>query len=359
MEEDQEEGLGPLGQELSRQASGASLPSGGHPPELSGDDAAGGLLPAPDEEGGRQIAVPTDNQLQLMLASAGDGCSLAELEKAAATLLGYAKRQKHMKEELFKVAEWHLRVKRKLGTILKQTVSWGGDRSRSHDATLLDDGLPCGVDKHAAKRFRRLADIEDSVFQHYLAKTRQRSGTPSEAGAIRSAAPGVVTGKVSRKQGKRSKNGIGAVEVSPQVLDAIERCLGDIDVCVGGTKVKCRRRVAGAKLTVDDLQGIVFVTARVDPAIWLEKLVEMKNSAQCQQAIVLMPARTGASWFRQFSGANWHLYFLEDPDEPTVAAYIGTRSRAFFAVMHDHGLVVIVDKQSAETRSPISESLLR
>jgi hypothetical protein len=53
------------------------------------------------------------------------------------------------------------------------------------------------------------------------------------------------------------------------------------------------------------------------------------------------------------------LYFLEDPDEPTVAAYIGTRSRAFFAVMHDHGLVVIVDKQSAETRSPISESLLR
>ena len=200
IEEDQEEGLGPLGQELSRQASGASLPSGGHPPELSGDDAAGGLLPAPDEEGGRQIAVPTDNQLQLMLASAGDGCSLAELEKAAATLLGYAKRQKHMKEELFKVAEWHLRVKRKLGTILKQTVSWGGDRSRSHDATLLDDGLPCGVDKHAAKRFRRLADIEDSVFQHYLAKTRQRSGTPSEAGAIRSATPGVVTGKVSRKQ---------------------------------------------------------------------------------------------------------------------------------------------------------------
>lgn len=304
----------------------------------------GGLLPVPAvqvDDSKRQVMVPTGGEMELMLSRAGDGESLAALAKAAATLVEVAKRQDLMKQQLFEIAEWHLQVKRKLGGLLIQTISWGGDRSRCHDDTLLPGSLPKNLNRSAAKRCRRLAEIEESVFQKYLEKMRSQSGAPSEAGAVKFAAPSGATAS-GRKPRKKARSGVGDIKVTPDVLDAIVRCLGDIDVCAGGAHVTCRRRVVGAELTADDIRGIVLVTARVDPEVWLKQIAELRSRAQCDQVVVLLLAETAASWFRHFSGVRWHLCFLADTDEPVVAAYIGSRSEGFFAAMQGYGLVVSV-----------------
>jgi hypothetical protein len=275
-----------------------------------------------------------------MLSDHDDGDSLVDLEKAAASLLDLAKRQDIVQAKLFEVAEWHLRVKRKLGRVLMQTVSPGGDRSRLQAATLLPGGLPDGIDKFAARRCRKLAEIEDSAFEEYLLQVQRSTRIPSAAGATAFAFRNKRSPSPQKRGRKKPRPDSGELEVSSHVLDAIERCLGNIDVCVGRAKVRCLKRVEGARLASADAQGTVFVTARVDEEVWLNKFVELKRSARCEQVVVLLPAETSATWFRHFSGARWHLCFLTDSREPTLVAYIGKRSEAFFAVMHEYGVVL-------------------
>jgi hypothetical protein len=300
MEEDHEEEREPPRQDLRQgPGDGPSQPTGPLPP-ASPDDESDGPLPVsavPPDTGSGYMVVPTRSELELMLTNAADGNSLAELERAAASLLEVARRQDLAKEHLFEIAEWHLTVKRTLGVLLLQTDARGGDRANSQAKTLLNSGLPRGLDKSLASRCRELARIDSTDWDAYLVSRRSVSRIPSVEGALNFGKSKAHSAVPKRRVRKKTKCLSGDVEVSPQVLDAIERCLGYIDVCVGGALVECRRHVAGAKVTPGDLQGIVLVTARVDPEVWLEKLVELKNSAQCQQAIVLMPAQTGASWF--------------------------------------------------------------
>lgn len=302
---------------------------------LEAGDESGALLPAlpgDTEAPGWQLALPASGELERMLSEREDGDSLVDLEKAAASLLDLAKRQNLAKQQLIELAEWHLRVKRKLGGILLQVDGRGGDRAKAQAALLLD--------RSAARRLRQLARIAATDWDDYMVSARSVSRIPSGEGALRFAKSKSHSSVPKRAKGAKPKAGPGDVEVSSQVLDAIERCLGNIDVCVGGAKVSCLKRVAGAKLTVADLQGTVLVAARVDAELWLNKFVELKRSTQCEQVIVLLPVETSASWFRHFSSARWHLCFLSESHEPTLAAYIGKRSEAFFAAMHEHGVVL-------------------
>ena len=126
-----------------------------------------------------------------------------------------------MKQQLFEIAEWHLRVKRKLGVLLTQTESRGGDRAKCHADTLLNGGRPGSLGPGAAKRCRRLAEIEEAVFSQYLEGLRSSLTPPSDAGAVRFANPGVAPA-AARPSSKRKRSG-GCVEVTPGVLDAIRR----------------------------------------------------------------------------------------------------------------------------------------
>lgn len=309
-------------------------------PEAGGEP---GLLPAhpgDTEAAGWQLALPASEDLERILSEREDGDSLVDLEKAAASLLDLAKRQDIVQAKLCEVAEWHLRVKRKLGRVLMQTVSRGGGRARLHAATLLPGSLPFGIDKFAARRCRKLAEIDDSSFAEYLVQVQRRTRIPSAAGAIAFASRSERSPSPQKRGRKKTKPHFEEIEVSNHVIEAIERCLGSIDVCVGGAKVRCSRRVAGAKLTAADVQGTVLVTARVDAEVWLDKFIELKRGAQCEQVVVLLPVETSASWFRLFSRARWHLCFLSESREPALAAYTGKRSEAFFAAMHEHGVVL-------------------
>lgn len=296
-------------------------------------------------EASRQLALPARKNLDLMLRQSEDGDSLVKLEKAAATLLEFAKRQERLKERLFEVTEWHLRVKRKLGIILSQTVSRGGDRAKSRAATLPPGRLPSGIDKHAAKRCRRLAHIEDVVFESYLKRAAIQSRAPSAAGAIAfSEHVGSPCTRSPRRKLKAHKNSPSRTDVqaSPGILDAIARCLGDIDVCVGDVDIQCHRRVAGPDVCPTDMNGTVLISWRLNPTEWIAKLSDLRRDARIDQAVVLLPAETSSSWFRHFSGAPWHLCFLGGEREPVVAAYIGSRTEGFLASIHEHGLVVKV-----------------
>ena len=123
--------------------------------EVGGDVSAAGpleVVPIPPgvEGASGAVLVPTHGQMDVMLAESNDFDSLVDLEKAADALKEVAKRQDSMTAQFVEIAAWHLRVRRKLGLLMLQTVRWGGDRSRSSTATLLDGALPDGVDKHAS-----------------------------------------------------------------------------------------------------------------------------------------------------------------------------------------------------------------
>lgn len=302
---------------------------------LEAGDEPGSLLPArlgDTEASGWQLALPASGELERMLSECEDGDSLVDLEKAAASLLDLAKRQSLAKQQHIELAEWHLRVKRKLGGILLQVDGRGGNRAKAQAALLLD--------RSAARRFRQLARIAVTDWDAYMVRARSVSRIPSGEGALRFAKSTSRSAVPKRTRGTKPKSRAGDVEVSSEVLDAIERCLGNIDVCVGDAKVSCSKHVVGAKLTEADVQGTVLVTAPVDAEVWLNKFVELKRGAQCEQLVVLLRAETSASWFRHFSCARWHLCFLAESHEPTLVAYIGKRSEAFFAAMHEHGVVL-------------------
>jgi hypothetical protein len=277
-----------------------------------------------------------------MLHQAEDGDSLVELQKAVATLLHAAERQERLRHRHFEVAVINLEVQRKIGAILLQTDARGGDRANSQAGTLLNSGLPSGLKRSSASRCRGLARIEKTAWNDYLVSRRSVSRIPSAEGAVNFAKSKTPSAGSKRAVRKKSKSRSGDIEVSPQALDALERCLGDIDVCVGDAAVNCRHRLSGAKLATDDLSGTVFINARVDPDVWLKRMVELKSSAQCRQVVILLRTEPGHSWLSHFSGDPWHLCFLEGAEGPVVAAFIGVRTEGFFAGMHDHGLVVSV-----------------
>lgn len=308
-----------------------------------GSDSGGSLVPLPESLGEvrePQVLVPTGSEMELMLAKAVDGDSLADLAKATAALVAVAKRQASLKRRLFGIAAFDLKVKRKLGLLLMQVECRGGDRAKCHRATLPNGGRPKDLNGSAAKRCRRLAEIDEVIFQHYLEDARDRSGRPSEAGALRFAKSGSEA--VPRKPRTKRKAKGGDVEVSPDVLDAISRCLGDIDVCVGDAEVECRIRVAGSKLQPKHLDGVVFVSANVESATLLEEVSGARSRAQCSQAVLLLPMETCASWLGSMSAQNWHVCFLDEGNAHVAVAYLGKRTEAFHVCMHEHGVVMSV-----------------
>lgn len=300
---------------------------------------AAGLAGAVDGgAAGGQLVVPARQELELMLASAEDGDSLAALERAAATLLEVAKRQNVIQEQLREVAEWGLRVKRKLGVLLAQTDARGGDRAKLHAAIL----LPGNLTPSAASRLRQLARIEEADFARYLERARIHASIPTMAGCIRLSHQESRHGKARKAARRNAAHPVRDIEVAPQVLDAIERCLGTIDVCVGDASVNCAKRLEADTLTAAKLQGTVLLGTCVDPSVWIDRVVKQQQSARCHQAVILLQAETNASWFRCLARARWTLCFLTSAERAVVAAYIGARTEAFFVAMQQHGLVAHV-----------------
>lgn len=294
------------------------------------------IVPAPPEPTGG-VLVPTSGQMDVMLAESNDFDSLVDLEKAADALKEVAKRQDSMKAQLMEIAAWHLRVRRKLGLLLRQTVRWGGDRSRSSMATLLDGALPDGVDKHASRRCRRLADIPDDLFDGYLAKCLERGRPPSFGGALR-VAPADEPRKAAKP--RRHKGGDVSETIPPVILDIVARVFGEVDVLVGDGDVKCAKKCKADTLRPNDLRGCVIVTDCPDPATWLPKLAALRKSAAIEQVAVVLAPETSAAWFIQAALDEWVFGFVPGDRCMPMIALQGRREGLFAAVGLARGVVV-------------------
>ena len=300
------------------------------------------------------VALPTSVELHEILAASTDGPSLAELDKFAATFVDAARRRDLPFEELFAINEWHLCVKRKLGTILASVDNRGGNRSKSRAAPLPNGGLPSGVNKSAARRCRQLARIRDEVFSRYLETAAATHRLPSASGVVSFATgpamaipdpardPARIPGSAGTA-GVRSRNTSKAateVPVEPEVLDSLERGLGDVEVCFGSAPIRCRQRVTNANPAVTNVRGTVVITAAIDPSLLLPRIKDLHSVGRCFQAVAFLTANTAAKWFDQLADPGWSVCFLAERKPPVIAAYVGSRAAAFAASMRAHGVVM-------------------
>src|SRR5688572_16370147 len=164
--------------ETRRVSSEPASPAQASPPSQPGADGEQRLVTSSTprfelalrREGG--LAVPADDHLRLILAEAKLTGRLRDLRQMVAAWEAVAEKCDLVFEEMVRLAVFRLDVERDLGAELAQTVRHGGDRSRSARATLLDGGLPDGITKQQAAKYRALAAIPDQAFRAYVEKAR-------------------------------------------------------------------------------------------------------------------------------------------------------------------------------------------
>lgn len=274
-----------------------------------------------------QLAVPSSVELDVILARAETGDDIAGVERMAAACIDLAKHCDQLKGRLAEFSILRLRSRRRLGLVLLQTDRRGGDRSKWLGATLLDRGLPRGVDPTTAKKCRNLARMRDEVIEAYFTRAAASGKVPSESGALRFAA-GVPwengNERAKQRRARKSKPAAGgALIVPPEILDSLQRLFGDIDVCVGEAKVKCRSKQNASTLREKDLHGSVLILQCHDPASWLPKLAQMRRSSKIDEAVVILPADTAALWFKDLVTDDWVLCFPCSVQPALLLAHLG------------------------------------
>lgn len=297
-----------------------------------------------------EIALPTYEQLHQVLAVHADGPSLAELEKVAAMFVDAAKRRELPHEQLFEITEWHLQVKRKLGTILAGVDNRGGNRSKSRAAPLPNGGLPSGLNKSAARRYRQLARICDETFSRYVETVARSLRLPSASGAVGFAATEANAARnpsarpdpdeAARTGLHQRRRSAVDVPVEPEVFASLERGLGDVEVCFGSAPIRCRHRLTDANPAADNVRGTVVITSPIDPSLLLPRIKDLHSVGRCFQAVAFLNANTSARWFDQLANPDWSVCFLADCKPSVIAAYVGSRAAAFAVSMRPHGVVM-------------------
>lgn len=294
-----------------------------------------GFAPALPSGLGGGLVVPSSAQMELMLAGANDVESLADLEKAAATLQELARRHEAMKAKLAEISAYHMRVRRKLGVLLSQTVKHGGDRARWHSVTLLDGALPESINRKSSSRLQALAGIPEDVFEDYLRQNIEKGKESSWRSALQLAKQTSSKPKKAASTKKRSRAAKHEpVAVCDAVIECVSRTLGDVDICVGPLRLQCRKHITTAILKDGDLRGNVFVAECHDPERWLPTLTAMRRGGSIEQVAVLVACDPCSAWFRDALRGAWQFGAL--PGAGCLIAHHG-RAEAFRAAMHEMG----------------------
>lgn len=308
----------------------------------------GALVPlAPTTEGEMALSVPTDSQLMEALQQAEAPDELVRLGQMAAAYLDVSRRCHAAVAELSRLSKFRLRSRHKLGQVIAATVRHGGNRKRSGGSWV--GSLPKGLSRAEAKRCRDLAKIEASVLEAYLLSVERRGQVPKESGAHKyakersqPAEDSAVVQPGSRRPAARSRGLVRAPELPTDLLDAVLRALGEIDVCVGRAGVPAKLRVEGAALAEKHLRGVVFVPWCKDPTQCLVRLAELHAAGRVSRALVVVSGTPWEPWFRsvQQSSPGWE-WCIVTGDQPSVlVAYIGQQAQGFRLVFRDIGPVL-------------------
>lgn len=281
---------------------------------------------------GNMLTVPPAAVLAEAVAAATTVEELIDLDKMFVVMQAAAKQLDLALSEAIRLAVAHLRARRKLGLVLMQTVWRGGNRSKCHRDTLLEGALPAGIDGNQSRRLRKLATIPEAAFETYLSEASANGRIPSEAGAARSQSSVPAVKSPDRRRAAK------APALSPELLDAVERCLGNIDVVVGEPDVRALRRVEATTRVPDGLRGAVFVAECRDPEEWLPAVAALRTKAAVDDVVVVLPADPSAKWFRHMAD-GWCCCFVHG-EHPVLLAHRGLHAHSFELVMGEHGVVL-------------------
>lgn len=310
----------------------------------SATDSAAVALPMviPESSSGGVLVVPSQMELEAAVSRADTLEAMLGLDKALALLKEAADQFRATIDEAARIATSALITKRRIGTVLLQVDRRGGDRAKSHDATLLSKLLKeLGKDK--ARRYREMARIPEDHFAGYLAATSEEHVVPTESGAAKHARQ--VAGTKKARRPRRAARGSGVTGLSREVLDAVERILGEIDVCVGKADVACGQKLDPDVIRPKLMRGSVLVAECPDPGEWLPKLLRLREGGALSNVVVALPPETGAAWFKHLAGGGWHCFF--PTGDGALLAYHGPKRHGFELALGSQGVVMCACRESA------------
>lgn len=180
----------------------------------------------------------------------------------------------------------------------------------------------------------------------YFADAESRKQPPSESGAYRFAKDRNSQGGARRApsaKGRRRPKPSGVAPIVPrQVLDCVQRTLGDIDICIGEAPITCARRVSASTVKLRDVHGTVFVAECLEPEAWLAQFAKLHSAAKVSEVLVVLPGSVWEPWFRGAvaSGARWEWCILTGSEAQFVVAHLGRHPQAFRVMFRELGAVV-------------------
>lgn len=282
------------------------------------------------------LVMPSSAQLTVALAQATTLAQLTDFDAMMSVLEEAGKQFQIAIGEAIHFAACHLQGKRKLGLALMQLVGHGGDRSSSQRASGTENALSRRIDKDRRCRYKALARVPDEVFEGYLQARAEQHMIPREAGVLRYAASAMLQGRTKRPPRTRGAKPRGVLPLP--VLDAVQRVLGDIDVCVGEAAVRCRLRAPAEAPLPQRLRGTVFVADCRDPGVLLPALAALHAGKQVREAVVVLPLTPGARWFRELFEHGWVCCFVTT-SAPLLLAHLGPHY-AFAIACSEVGVVL-------------------
>lgn len=106
------------------------------------------------------------------------------------------------------IAEFRIRLERKIGQHLTQTVKRGRPTKRSGRLTFSEDQeapqLPQGVNKEMARQYRKLAAVPEESLDAYLVRARESESVPSSKGLIKFAGTSGKRASVAKRSRRPS-----------------------------------------------------------------------------------------------------------------------------------------------------------
>lgn len=292
------------------------------------------------------IVVPSEAALMRVLDDAESPEKLAHVERIAATLIDVARRCDHMVGELSRLLKFRLRSRHKLGLAIIAAVRPGGRRTKGRKTEADEHSLPKNLDKEEARKCREIARIPIGVLEDYFEAADSKGQHPSEAGAHRFAraarAAGGARPAAPKQARRRPPRDTSDIVLTPEILDCVQRTLGDIDVCVGDADIRCPLKVPADTVKVQDIQGTVFVAGCLAPEEWLPKLARLHRAAKVTEALVVLPGTIWLPWYRAAlaDGGGWEWCVLSG-DQPTLAvAHLGRHPQGFRVAFSSIGAVV-------------------
>jgi hypothetical protein len=217
-----------------------------------------------------------------------------QIRDQAEALRVYIKAASDSLEAANAAAEIKLRAERKAGEMLSEKVKRGGDRAKSHDATLLSD---LGLSRDQSSRWQREARVDADDFEAYLRDCQKQSREVTQAGLLKIA------------NGAHVSNNSGNSEwyTPKEYADAVHEVMGfiDTDPCSCGVANDVVRAETYYTAEQDGLQqewnGCVYVNPPYGDGTVEEfavKLMLELDEGRTTQAIFLVNNCTETRWFQ-------------------------------------------------------------